>query len=284
VILTQITVPLTIFYSCHDPAKGSTTMSMAYRMRRTLPEDRVAIIMPVDHGLIFNRLPGLESPSKLIAYWAQREVTGFMMSPGQVRQTAELFAEQSHLSRVLTIDTFYEYTDAEHGNHDLIATVEDAVRMGVDAVKMLMPWNTSNRERAALASRVGKVVSACERWEIPLILEPVLIGAPRTEEVIDEEQKVARIAYDLGAHILKIAFPGFERTQALVEELGLPVVIAGGPLSGDVDQTVEAVRQTIDAGARGVIVGRNIWQREEAEAVETLTKIAKLSRGRSQGS
>jgi fructose-bisphosphate aldolase, class I len=284
VILTQIPLLLTIFCSYHDPAKGSTTMSMAYRMRRTLPEDRVAIIMPVDHGLIFNRLPGLESPSKLIAYWAQREVTGFMMSPGQVRQTAELFAEQPHLSRVLTIDTFYEYTDAEHGNHDLIATVEDAVRMAVDAVKMLMPWNTSNRERAALASRVGKIVSACERWEIPLILEPVLIGAPRTEEVIDEEQKVARIAYDLGAHILKIAFPGFERTQALVEELGLPVVIAGGPLSGDVDQTVDAVRQTIDAGARGVIVGRNIWQRKEAEAVETLTKIAKLSHGRSQRS
>src|SRR6188472_450945 len=86
----------------HGAANDLLTMSMAYRMRRTLPEDRVANIMPVDHGLIFNRLPGLESPSKLIAYWAQREVTGFMMSPGQVRQTAELFAEQSHLSRVLT--------------------------------------------------------------------------------------------------------------------------------------------------------------------------------------
>jgi hypothetical protein len=33
-------------------------MSMEYRMRRTLPDDRVAIIMPVDHGLIFSRLPG----------------------------------------------------------------------------------------------------------------------------------------------------------------------------------------------------------------------------------
>jgi len=40
-------------------------MSMEYRMRRTLPDDRVAIIMPVDHGLIFSRLPGLESPAKV---------------------------------------------------------------------------------------------------------------------------------------------------------------------------------------------------------------------------
>jgi class I fructose-bisphosphate aldolase len=254
-------------------------MSMAYRLRRTLPRDRVAIIMPVDHGLIFNRLPGLESPAKVIANWARHDVTGFMMSPGQVRQTAELFAEHPHLTRVLTIDTFYEYTEAESGSHNLVATVEDAVRMGVDAVKMLMPWNTSNAERTALAHRVGKVVAACEQWEIPLILEPVMIGAPRTEEVIDEEQKVARIAYDLGAHILKIAFPGFERTRALVTELRLPVVIAGGPLSGDPSETVEAVRQTIDAGARGVIVGRNIWQRGESEATDTLNEIAKLTHG-----
>ena len=257
-------------------------MSMEYRMRRTLPDDRVAIIMPVDHGLIFSLLPGLESPAKVIEYWAKQDVTGFMLSPGQVKQTASLFAENPHLSRVLTIDTFYEYTEAERGAHGLVASVEDAVRFGVDAVKMLMPWNTTHAERTRLANRVGKVISACDHWEIPLILEPVLIGAPRTEEVIDEEQKVARIAYDLGAHILKIAFPGFERTQALVQELGLPVVIAGGPLSGSSEETVEAVRQTIDAGARGVIVGRNIWQREETDAVGTLEKIAKLTRGASR--
>jgi fructose-bisphosphate aldolase, class I len=254
-------------------------MSMDYRMRRTLPDDRVAIIMPVDHGLIFSRLPGLESPSKAIEYWAKHDVTGFMMSPGQVKQTAKLFAENPHLTRVLTIDTFYEYTEAEQGAHDLVATVEDAVRYGVDAVKMLMPWNTTNAERTALANRVGKVIAACDHWEIPLVLEPVLIGAPRTEEVIEKEQKVARIAYDLGAHILKIAFPGFERTKALVDELGLPVVIAGGPLSGPSEETVDAVRETIDAGARGVIVGRNIWQREETEAVGVLDEIAKLTHG-----
>jgi fructose-bisphosphate aldolase, class I len=254
-------------------------MSMEYRLGRTLPEDRVAIIMPVDHGLIFDRLPGLESPSKVIEYWAKHDVTGFMMSPGQVKQTAGFFAKNPHLSRVLTIDTFYTYTEAEIGSHDLIATVEDAVRYGVDAVKMLMPWNTTNLERTALANRVGKVISACDHWEIPLVLEPVLIGAPRTEEVADTEEKVARIAYDLGAHIIKIAFPGYERTRNIVQELGLPVVIAGGPLSGPSDLTVEAVRQTIDAGARGVIVGRNIWQREEADAIETLEKIAKLTHG-----
>lgn len=253
-------------------------MSMEYRLRRTLPSDRVAIIMPVDHGLIFDRIEGLETPSAPFAAWANNDVTGFMMTPGQVKQTEKFFAAHGHLTRVLTIDTYYDYRTLEGGAHGLITTIEDAVRMGVDAVKMLFPWNMSNTERVAMCNRVGQVVSACERWDIPLVLEPVIIGAPRTEEVIIEEEKVARIAYDLGAHIIKIAFPGEERTKRLTEELKVPLVIAGGPLSGPPSETVDAVAQTIRSGARGVIVGRNIWQRERKAGEETLAQIAKLTR------
>lgn len=254
-------------------------MSMEYRLRRTLPSDRVAIIMPVDHGLIFDRIEGLETPSAPFAAWADQDVTGFMMTLGQVKQTERFFAAHPHLTRVLTIDTYYDFRELDNaGSHGLITTVEDAVRMGVDAVKMLFPWNMSRAERVAMCTHVGQVVSACDRWDIPLVLEPVIIGAPRSEEVIVEEEKVARIAYDLGAHIIKIAFPGEERTKRLVDELKVPLVIAGGPLSGEPADTIDAVGQTIRSGARGVIVGRNIWQRERSAGEKTLAEIAKLTR------
>ncbi len=129
-----------------------------------------------------------------------------------------------------------------------------------------------------MCTRVGQVVTACDHWDIPLVLEPVIIGAPRSEEVIAAEEKVARIAYDLGAHIIKIAFPGEERTKRLVEELKVPLVIAGGPLAGEPSVTVDAVAGTIRSGARGVIVGRNIWQRERGPAEQVLSKIATLTR------
>ncbi|WP_426119586.1 class I fructose-bisphosphate aldolase [Kocuria sp. LHG3120] len=252
---------------------------MEYRLRRTLPADRAAIIMPVDHGLIFNRISGLETPSASFAAWGNNGVTGFMMTPGQVKQTEGFFAENPHLSRVLTIDTYYDVDNLDGGgSHSLITTVEEAVRMGVDAVKMLFPWNLSRQERAAMCTRVGQVVTACDQWDIPLVLEPVIMGAPRTEEVIVEEEKVARIAYDLGAHIIKIAFPGEERTRRLVDELQVPLVIAGGPLAGEPAETVDAIAQTIRAGARGVIVGRNIWQRERAQAEDVLSQVSVLTR------
>lgn len=253
-------------------------MSMEYRLRRVLPSSRVAIIMPVDHGLIFDRIEGLETPSSPFPTWGSSDVTGFMMTPGQVKQSVRYFAAHGHLTRVLTIDTYYDYREQDgRGSHGLITTVEDAVRMGVDAVKMLFPWNMCNTERVAMCNRVGEVVRECERWGIPLILEPVLIGAPRTEEVVEQEERVARIAYDLGAHIIKIAFPGEERTRRLVDELKVPLVIAGGPLAGSPADTVEAVAQTMRSGARGVIVGRNIWQRDASSGREVLAKIAALT-------
>ncbi len=254
-------------------------MSMQYRLRRTLPSDRVAIIMPVDHGLIFDRIDGLETPSAPFEAWADNDVTGFMMTPGQVKQTEKFFAAHPQLSRVLAIDIYNDYRELDgSGAHELTTSVEEAVRMGVDAVKMLFPWNVSKLERVQMCKRVGNVIASCEHWDIPLVLEPVIMGAPRSEEVIVEEEKVARIAYDLGAHIIKIAFPGEERTRRLVEELQVPLVIAGGPLSGSSEDTVGAVAETIRSGARGVIVGRNIWQRDLNDGQKTLAKIAKLTR------
>ena len=254
-------------------------MSMTYRLRRTLPSNRAAIIMPVDHGLIFDRIQGLETPSSPFPVWADKDVTGFMMTPGQVKQTEAFFAAHPHLTRVMAIDTYYDYRELDgEGSHGLITSVEAAVKLGVDAVKMLFPWNMSKVERVAMCERVGQVIDACETWDIPLVLEPVIMGAPRSEEVIIQEEKVARIAYDLGAHIIKIAFPGEERTKRLVNELQVPLVIAGGPLAGGPDETITAVGETIRAGARGVIVGRNIWQRERKSAEHTLAEIAKLTR------
>ncbi|WP_207210209.1 hypothetical protein [Lichenibacterium ramalinae] len=42
--------------------------------------------------------------------------------------------------------------------------------------------------------------------------------------------------------------------------------------------TVDAVAGTIRSGARGVIVGRNIWQRERGPPEQVLGEIAKLTR------
>jgi class I fructose-bisphosphate aldolase len=248
-----------------------------YRMQRLFPSDRAAIIVPIDHGLIFGRISGLEAPAKVMRRLAQSSVSGFMMSPGLVKRTQSELGALGNFSRVMAIDIFWPLLDATRGTGTLIATVEDAARLGVDCVKLLMPWNTDDIEKVQLCKRIGSVISAAAAYAMPVMVEPVMLGAPRTPDVVKAECEVARIAFELGSDIIKIAFPGAENTAALVDELDVPIVIAGGPLDGGPDLLLEQVRDVVSAGAAGLIVGRNVWQRSQSDGERIMQEMADIA-------
>ncbi len=113
---------------------------------------------------------------------------------------------------------------------------------------------------------------------MPVMVEPVFLNVARSPEIVEAELEVARVAYDLGADIIKITFPGPEATAKLVAELDIPVVVAGGPLSGDATSTLKDVTEAIQAGAQGVVVGRKVWQRPADETSWLIAEMAKATR------
>lgn len=250
-----------------------------YRMQRLFPQGRAAIICPVDHGLIFPRalMKGLEAPVAVVNRLIEQGASGFMMSPGLIKQTQVELGQAGHLSRVMAVDGFYELTNAREGIGTLLATVEDAVRLGVDCVKLLMPWNVPAQEKTKLVERLGKIVSDAGKWQMPVMIEPVLLGDPRSATVVAAEFEVARVAYDIGADIIKIAFPGADTTAKLVQELKVPLVIAGGPMTGSYADAVREVEEAVKAGAQGLIVGRNVWSREPAEAQRMMSDLVRIA-------
>jgi class I fructose-bisphosphate aldolase len=259
--------------------KNVPNLTNNYRMQRLFPQGRAAIICPIDHGIIFPRdkMRGLEDPISVLNRLSKLGATGFMMSPGLVKQSQVELGQASHLSRVMALDGFYNLTDASTGLGNLIASVEDAVRLGVDCVKLLMPWNVSTREKVKLTERLGKVVSDAGKWDMPVMIEPVLLGEPRSKAVVEAEFEVARVAYDIGADIVKIAFPGPDYTAKLVQELKVPLVIAGGPMTGNYEDAVREVKDAVAAGAQGLIVGRNVWSREPAEAERMMAELVRIA-------
>ena len=252
--------------------------STSYRMNRVLRPDRAALIVPIDHGLVWGRVKSLEAPVEVMKRFIPEDVTGFMVSTGIVKQSEVELAKASHLARVLAIDAFWPTGTPDTGTGTLVASVEDAARLGVDCVKLLLPWNVNDAEKVLYCKRIGTVVSEASTWHIPVMVEPVFLAAPRTPEIIEAELEVARVGYDLGADIIKITFPGPDATAKLCAELNIPIVVAGGPLSGDKDSTLKDIREAIEAGAQGVVVGRKIWQRPEQEASSLIKEVAALTR------
>ncbi|WP_018963898.1 class I fructose-bisphosphate aldolase [Ancylobacter sp. FA202] len=252
--------------------------STSYRMNRIFREDRAALVVPIDHGLVWGRVPALEAPVEVMRRFLPEDITGFMVSTGIVKASEVDLARAPALSRILAIDAFWPTSAPETGTGCLVASVEDAVRMGVDCVKLLLPWNVVDEEKVRYCQRIGTVVSEAAKWHMPVMVEPVFLNTPRSPEIIEKELEVARVGYDLGADIIKITFPGPDATAKLCAELDIPVVVAGGPLSGDSASTLRDVKDAIEAGAQGVVVGRKVWQRPPEEAAQVIAEMARITR------
>jgi fructose-bisphosphate aldolase, class I len=232
-----------------------------YRMGRIFGEDGRTLILPVDHGLTLGRIEGLEDPVTVLDGLLDLPFDGLLMAPGLTRHTADRFARRGARARVLTLDThFREPADAEPGA-GLAASVEQAVALGVDAVKLFMAWNVPSRDRSETLARIAGVIERAERYDLPVMVEPIAVGEPRSPEAIKLEGDAARSAMEIGADIIKVAYPGAELMAAWAAELQVPLVILGGPRSGDPEGVLTLAEEAVGAGARGIVIGRNVWQR-----------------------
>src|SRR5919199_3824517 len=232
-----------------------------FRLGRVFGADGRTLVLPVDHGMTLGRVEGLEDPVGRVDGLLDLPCDGLLMAPGLTRHTADRFARRGAPARLLTLDTFFRDEGEAVAGADFAAPVELGARLGVDAVKLFMAWNVPNVERAATVARIADVVERAAAYDMPVMVEPIGIGAPRDEATISLEGDAARVAMEIGADIIKVAYPGPELMAAWASELQVPLVILGGPRSGEPEGVLELAREAVAHGARGLVIGRNVWQR-----------------------
>jgi len=230
-------------------------------MGRIFGEDGRTLVLPVDHGLTLGRISGLEDPVGVLDGLLDLPCDGLLMALGLTRLTADRFARRDAPARILTLDTFFREPDEPEAGAGLAASVEQAARLGVDAVKLYMAWNVPSRERAATLTRIADVVRRAEAYELPVMVEPIVAGEERAPAAIAMEGDAARSALEVGADIIKVAYPGPELMAAWSAELRVPLVILGGPRTGEPDAVLTLAQEAVEHGARGMVIGRNVWQR-----------------------
>jgi class I fructose-bisphosphate aldolase len=243
-----------------------------YRLGRLFAADGNSVVLPVDHGTMLGRVQGLEDPVAVVDRFLPLHCDAFLISPGLTTRTADRFAHRGAPARLLTVDTYWR---GDNGVHVLMTTLARAAALGVDGVKVLMPWDVPPEERAARAALIGQVISGAEEHGLPVMVEPICLGAPRPADAVTIEGDGARMAAELGADIIKVMYPGDpDVLNAWCRELGLPVVILGGPAGGSVDELATMVKDAMAAGARGITIGRRVWQRPIDEAAAVLEQLA----------
>jgi DhnA family fructose-bisphosphate aldolase class Ia len=77
---------------------------------------------------------------------------------------------------------------------------------------------------------------------------------------------VMRIGAELGIDLVKTQFTGDkDGFRSAVESCYVPVVVLGGSKMEDDAAVLKMVRDAMDAGGKGVAMGRNIWGHQDPE-------------------
>ena len=233
------------------------------RMNQIFRENGKTLIVAMDHAALFGMMGGLESPGEVIRQVRSGGADAILTTYGVSKQFVE---EIGDMGLVLRVDGGLSALAKERGPLHLIYQVQDALRLGADAVgAMGMP---GSRFESQMLPYLSELIGQCEEWNMPVMAEMLPGGFENPAELWTPENigHACRIGAELGVDFIKTAYSGdVDSFRSIVEQVYVPIVVLGGSKSGEPRELLENVHGAMQAGASGVACGRNIYQYEEPE-------------------
>jgi DhnA family fructose-bisphosphate aldolase class Ia len=234
-----------------------------------LAADGKALIVAMDHGRTHGVIAGLENPGRVIDAAVAGGADGVMTTFGVVKRYRDHLI--GRIPTILRLDggpTLYREDWLAYTEWTLMHSVEDALNLGVDAV-VLMAFIGIPVEMETLRI-VAKVAGECLQAKLPLVVEALPGKSARIpdDKAADVMASAARLGFEHGADLIKTYYTGTpEGFRQVVENCPVPVLIAGGPRMNTVADTLDVVEGALQAGASGLVFGRNIWQHHNPSAL-----------------
>jgi DhnA family fructose-bisphosphate aldolase class Ia len=232
-------------------------------------ETNTCLICAIDHGMtspVF--LDGLYDTNARVREAIGGGANVLMLGRGIAKQTAQFFARDTSLALMLTASAAGR---PEGALITPIGSVEEALRIGADAVVMYVALAGDNESEAIQA--LSDIGEACEELGMPFIAEAEYPNAYQsltdmaTSYGADYLKRNARLCAEMGADIVKVNWSGDQASFGdIIRACARPVVLAGGSLISD-GELLTRMEQAREAGAVGCSVGRNIFQHKQPETI-----------------
>jgi predicted phospho-2-dehydro-3-deoxyheptonate aldolase len=228
------------------------------------------VIIPMDHGVTVGPLAGLSNMQETIRSVALGGANAIIIHKGLV-ETA--IRNRGKMGLILHLSASTQIA-IDPDSKTLICTVEEAIKLGADAVSIHINLGTEN-ERSMLKD-LGSVSKVAMEWGMPL-LAMIYVKTNRVEDenAVKTVKRAARLGAELGADIVKVPYTGSpESFREVVEGCFVPVVIAGGEKTKIDRDILGMVKGAMTAGGAGVSIGRNVFQHKDpSKIVRSICKI-----------
>jgi fructose-bisphosphate aldolase, class I len=257
-----------------------------------------AIFLPYDHGLEhgprdFFGNPESSDPKNIIKLALEGGFNGIAIQIGLARKFYWEYAGEVPL--VLKLNGKTDIPSAIDPLSPLNSSVEEAVRLGADAVGYTLYVGTPAQERDF--AQYLRVREDAERFGMPLIVwsypRGSAIDAKGGRDCFYAVDYAARTASELGADLVKVNFPQpdkqsdvpepyrrsfspAEAVEAVVRSASRTLLlVSGGEHAGD-EAMLEKARQSMEAGATGLIFGRNVFQRSHDDSLRLVAQLREI--------
>ncbi len=237
------------------------------RLGRIFGEDGKTFVVPMDHGVDLGPLGGIEDIRSAVRRVVESDPRpdATLLNPSMIKLCHEDLAGK--LGLIARLDGTASNIGPDITDYRLFSSVTEAVNIGADAVATMafigVPRESENSEK------IGRVSQECERLGMPHIVEalpPEILDyhfkpkAKREWPSVEHVKFVDRVAAELGADVVKSYYTGDpDSFREVVRCCPVPVIVLSGPGAGDSEGLLRMVEDVMDAGAKGVIMGRNVW-------------------------
>lgn len=265
------------------------------------PGNGKMMILPIDQGMEHGPVdffpnPPSANPDFQFRLAEKCSFSGIALHLGLAQKYAGRYAGKVPI--VLKINGKTRIPSDAHALSAMTASVEDAVRIGADAVGYTLYVGSPNQHADFLQFR--RVKADADRYGMPVIVW----AYPRGEAIEKKGGRdslyaidyAARVACELGADVVKLNVPVDdpkrkkdqpepyasldltleERVRKVIESAGKTLVLFSGGHKVDDAELLRRARVCVEQGAAGLIFGRNIWQREWDDAVKMATELHQI--------
>ena len=223
-----------------------------------------AVIVPMDHGISIGPIDGIVDMKRTVNAVSEGGATAVLMQKGLIPYGHRTEGHDVGLILHLSASTNIGSTS---NSKVLVATVEEAIKLGADAVSIHV--NLGAESEPQMLSDMGKISRECSEWGMPLLIMAYARG-PAVKDQFDPDTVAhcARVAMEMGADLIKVSYTGdVDSFRNVVKGALAPVLIAGGPKMSSDAEILNMVKDSMEAGGKGVSIGRNIFQHKNPKAM-----------------